>query len=160
MIKQVQPGGLWLTPPRVSGQGAHVSGSQLHGCPDWGCCLSRMHCHLRHEPPLPYCVSLVITQPQGLCLLLDCNSFTNLPVSVYAQNKPRVQRRGGCGHNLLSSHGIKCIHVFYLCHVIILTRTWANWDKIIIVIRYAVHSAVPWNIIQSYIFHKQFTRGR
>lgn len=116
------------------------------GAPDQGGChLGRMHCHLRHDPPLLYeptagdspahmkvvalSVSLeeghftgnhgglvVITWPQGLCLLLDCNSFTNLAVSVsHICTKLHVQWSGRCGHSLLLSHGTKCIHVFNLC---------------------------------------------
>lgn len=91
---------------------------------------------------------VVITQPQGLCLLLDCNSSTNLAVSVsYNYTKPRVQWSGRCGHNLPFSHGIKCIHIFYLCHVIIAFSSSPALgqadDKMVVVIRYAVHSAVP-----------------
>lgn len=132
--------------------------SSCMGPPDQGGChLSRMHCHLRHDPPpltilheptardSPAHTKVValsvspetseeivvvwwfITQPQGLSLLLD--SFMNLAVSVsYICTKPRVQGRGSCGHNLPFSHGIKCIHIFYLCYVILfLTSTWAGW---------------------------------
>lgn len=139
-----------------------------------GCHLSRMHCHLRHDPPLPTagdspahmkvvalsasleegnfggnCHGLVITWPQGLCLLPDCNSFMNLAVSVsYIYTKPCAQWSGRCGHNLLFSSGIKCIHIFYRCRVIIAFSSSPALgqadDKMVMIIRYAVHSAVPW----------------
>lgn len=152
--------------------------SSCMGVPDQGGChLSRMHCHLRHDPPVPLheptvgdnpahtrvvalsvfleernfrgnCDGLVVlTWPQDLCLLLDCNSFTNLAVSVfYIYTKPHVQwsRRGG--HDLLFSHGMKCIHIFYLCRVIVFSSSPALEqadDKMVMVIIYSVQSAVP-----------------
>lgn len=200
----MQPGGLWFTPPHVSGHGDHVSEQQLYGRPwtrrmppqqDALSPLTWSPLTILHEPSagdnrahtkvVALSVSLeggnfrgncdglvVTTQPQGLSLyrLLACNSFMNLAVSVsYIYTKPCAQWSGRCGHNLLFSHGLKFIHIFYVCHVIITFPSSPALgqadDKMVKVMGYAVHISVmrvlfPENVMQSYIFHKQFTRGR